>query len=143
MTNTKSMLLVKGTIAFENVSKATFKMVPLTKDCPYLEAIYHPIYHGLGIVGKYKKKEYVMMPTIDKFGVPIMKDGKPLQERRMMDSWHEYLLMTKDEVIDFIGNFAVNAESFNYKQFFPSEEVAPKNEVVLKTTVTEKEAVEV
>lgn len=137
------MLLIKGTLDFDGTSKATFKMIPLTKDCPYLEAIYHPVYHGLGIVGKYKKKEYVMMPTVDKFGTPQTKEGKPLAERRLMESWHEYLLMTKDEVVDFIKNFAVNADSFNYDQFFPKmDDIAPKNEVVLKTTVTEKETAE-
>jgi len=144
MTNTKSMHLVKGTLAFENTSKATFKMIPTDKDCPYLEAIYHPVYHGLGIVGKFKKKEYVMMPVVDKFGTPMTKDNKPLTERRMLDSWHEYLLMTKDEVVEFINKFADNADTFNYQQFFPTESQESKPVVTeLRTTVTQKETAEV
>jgi hypothetical protein len=144
MTNSKSMHLVKGTLAFEEKSKVTFKMIPITKDCPYLEAIYHPVYHGLGVVGKFKKKEPVMMPILDKWGQQTIKDGKVLQDRRMIDSWHEYLLMTKEEVTEFINMFADNAETFDYQSFFPTEPLAePAKQVVteMKATVTQKDVV--
>jgi len=138
------MHLVKGTIAFEENSKVTFKMIPITKDCPYLEAIYHPVYHGLGVVGKFKKKEPVMMPILDKWGQQTIKDGKVLQDRRMIDSWHEYLLMTKEEVTDFIKMFADNADTFDYQQFFPTESQESKPVVTeMKATVTQKETAEV
>jgi hypothetical protein len=147
MTNTKSMLLIKGTVEFERTSRATFKMIPVTKDCPYLEVIYHPIYLGLGVVGKYKKKEYTMIATLDKEGNPIPKKKKlapgenpVLMERRLNDAWHEYVIITKEEMTSFIEMFAINADSFDYKSFFPKEEAVT---ATLTHTVTEKETAEV
>jgi hypothetical protein len=145
MTNTKSMLLVKGTIDYDNTSRATFKMIPITKDCPYLEVIYHPVFLGLGIVSKFKKKEYSMIATLDKEGNPIMKKKKlqpgetpVMMERRGMDAWHEYVLITKEEMVSFVEMFASNADSFDYKTFFPKEQAVENVVVDMKATVTEK-----
>ena len=145
MTNTKSMLLIKGTIEFDQNSRATFKMIPVTKDCPYLEVIYHPIYQGLGIVGKFKKKEYTMVASLDREGNPIQKKKKlqpgenpMMMERRGMDAWHEYVIITKDEMINFIEMFAINADSFDYQSFIPKEPVVENVVVDMKATVTDK-----
>lgn len=143
MTNSKSMHLVKGTIVFENNSRATFKMIPTDRNCPYLEAIYHPVFHGLGIVGKFKKKEPVMMPILNKWGEQTLKDGKVMQDRRMIDSWHEYLLMTKEEVIEFVNRFADNADTFDYQSFFPKEPTVENIVVDMKSAPTEPVHMEV
>ena len=129
MTHPKNMMLVKGTVSHEGMSRATFKMIPLTLDCPYLEVIYHPIYRGLGMVLKSKKSDYQMIPAIDKEGNPIPKKKKAkageypfAQERRIIESWHENVILVKEEMNEFIKMFAVNADSFDKEQFMKEPE---------------------
>lgn len=142
MTNTQSMLLVKGTISWEGKKKATFKLIPLTSDCPYMEVLYHPVYLGLGIVGKFKKESYEMVPALDKDGnfVPKKKKIEPgefpyRQERRLIEAWNEYEILTKEEIVSFIKLVAVNAETFDIEPFFVKAEEASNNLVEVKTEV--------
>lgn len=147
-TTYKSMLLVKGTVNWSGNKKATFKMIPLSLDCPYIEAIFDPDHLALGIVGKYKKSNYDMVPTLNKDGdlVPKKKKCKPgefpfQQEKRLVEQWNEHEILTKEEICNFIEMFAVNSETFNYKFFFEpiKENTAPDAPVELKATVTQKE----
>ena len=160
MTQFKNMMLVKGTVSHDGKSRATFKMIPLTAGCPYLEVIYHPIYRGLGMVLTHKKNAYEMIPSLDKEGNPIPKKKKVqqgeypyVQERRMLENWHENVILTKEEMDVFINMFAINADSFDKEQFMKEPEptvITPQitaepikkaePAVEMKTTVTpEKE----
>lgn len=158
MTNSKNMLLVKGTVNWTGRKKATFKMIPLTGECPYIEGIFDPDSMALGLIGKFKKSEYEMVPVLDENGDPekkkkIVKEGEvPFKiERRLLEKWNEYELLTKEEIIAFIDMFAVNADSFDYKFFFEKAtednknttntvldmKPAPKQAVEMKATVTQ------
>lgn len=149
MTNLKSMLLVKGTVRWTGNKKATFKMIPLTDTCPYLEAVFDPEHMALGLVGKFKKSNYEMVPSLDPNGELMpkkkkVKDGEfPYkQERRVVESWNEYEILTKEEILEFVKMFAANSETFDIEFFFQpiKENTAPANRPVeMKATVTEKE----
>lgn len=147
MSNLQSMILVKGTVNWTGTKKATFKMIPTTLDCPYLEAIFDREHMALGLVGKYKKSNYEMVPTLDKNGdfMPKkkkLKEGEfPFQqEKRQVESWNEYEILTKTEIMDFIKLFAINADTFDVEQFFiPQEEPrATVTPTPFIATVTEK-----
>jgi len=157
MTQFNNMLLVRGTVSHEGNKKATFKMIPLTKDCPYMEALYHPIYRGFGIVGKFKKSSYEMVPALEKGEfIPKKKNIREgefpfIQERRLVEAWNEYEILTKEEILNFIKMFAVNADSFDVEPFMkepeptvitPEIKAEPVKQVVapLKATVTKEKA---
>lgn len=156
MNQFKNMLLVKGTISHEGNKKATFKMIPITSDCPYMEAMYHPIYRGFGIVGKFKKSSYEMVPALSKEGELVPKKKKVrsgefpfMQERRLVEAWNEYEILTKEEILSFIKMFAVNSDSFDVEPFLKEPEPAviipevksePVKPAELKATVTKEKA---
>jgi hypothetical protein len=153
MTNYKNMLLVKGTVNWTGNKKATFKMIPLTNDCPFIEAVFDPEHMALGLVGKYKKESYDMVPTLDKNGdlQPKKKVVKPgefpyMQEKRLIATWNEHEILTKEEILSFIEMFAINSKEFDVEFFFNpiKENTAPavhKTELKMTATVTENEPV--
>lgn len=151
MTTTyQSMLLVKGTVNWTGTKKATFKMIPITSDCPYIEAVFDVDNKALGIVGKHKKSNYDMVPTLNKEGdlVPKKRKVNPgefpyCQEKRLVEQWNEHEILTKEEILNFIQMFAVNATTFDVEFFFKPivENTAPETAVPvsMKATVTERE----
>lgn len=116
MTETKiGMLLIQG----QWNSIETFKMIPLTKDCPYNECIFDPITKALAIVSKEKKAGYHMIPKIDDQGdlIPAKKtraNGGKFQEQRVtIDTYYEYYINTKQDIGFFLDTFVVNIESLS------------------------------
>lgn len=117
MTNSlKSMLIVSSTY----LDKVSFKMIPLTNDCPYVEVIYNPDLKAIGIIGKITYQNPTMLPRLDKNGFPVIikslnhKD-KSLQtansqERVFINTFYEYYINKKEEILNFISMFAVNFE---------------------------------
>ena len=147
----KSMLLVRGTVNWTGTKKATFKMIPLTSDCPYIEAVFDPEQLALGLVGKNKKSNYEMVPTLDKNGDFIPKKRKVkegefpfMQEKRQVETWNKHEILTKSEILKFVEMFAVNAHEFDIEFFFEpiKENTAPAETAALKATVTVKEKAE-
>lgn len=159
MNQFKNMILVRGTVNWTGKKKATFKMIPLTNECPYIEGIFDPDSMAFGLIGKFKKSEYEMVPCLDENGDPekkkkIVKEGEvPFKiERRLLEKWNEYELLTEEEIITFIDMFAINATTFDYKFFFKKAaedakanvtntvldiKPAPKERVEMKATVTQ------
>ena len=55
----------------------TFKMIPVSTECPYIEAIFDPSSKILAVISKEKKPTYHMVPKLDDNGDQIpMKVGK-------------------------------------------------------------------
>lgn len=155
MTTTyQSMLLVKGTVNWTGNKKATFKMIPITNDCPYIEAVFDVDNKALGIVGRFKKQNYDMVPSLNKDG-DLQKKKRPVkpgefpfqQEKRLVETWNEHEILTKEEILKFIEMFAVNAREFDVEFFFQPivENTAPESPagivVDMKATVTETQPV--
>jgi len=158
---TQSMVLVKGLIMDRNTGNkvATFRMIPVNKECPYIEAVFDPKGKALGIVGQFKKNTYSMVPKLDADGnIEYKKDKKlkegeiPIkQERRLEESWNEYELLTLDEIAAFVNMFAINHKEFDYAAFFKKEDeetedsktatsTEGKEAVPFTATVTKNEA---
>lgn len=104
----------------------TFKLMPITKDCPFVEGIYDKSTGMLVIIGKEKKEGFHMVPKLDDHGrpMPIGKAPKTSpgleqafkQERRALETYPEYYLMELEEIENFISQFALNSETFSYKK---------------------------
>ena len=65
-----------------------------------------------------------MLPKLDDTGqpqrlkTPNQQTGKTFkEERRLVDTFSEFYLSDKDDIDLFIGMFAVNSDSFDYKQY--------------------------
>jgi len=99
----------------------TFKLMPVTDDCPYMEVIYDPSVQMLVALSKDKKQNYEMLPKLDEDGNYIQAkkpktNGKPMkEERRLLEVPTEYYLIERAEQEAFIERFAINAADFDYK----------------------------
>jgi len=100
----------------------TFKLIPVTIDCPYIEAIFDPSSKILAIISKDSKPSYHMVPKKDDNGddVPMKigkrTNGKEFKEQRiMMDTYQEYYINNLEEVTSMINMFAINADTYDYK----------------------------
>jgi hypothetical protein len=114
----------------------SFKLIPTSNDCPYLEAMYDPTTGLLAIIGKSKKQVFHNVPKIDDNGDMIyMKMGKRengknyKEERRTIETFQEYYLIEESEIIDFVNSFGVNSETFNYLYYI--EASRKKSEVIV------------
>jgi len=95
----------------------------MDKNCPYVEVILDNTNGVLVVIGASIKETYHMIPTLDKNGDRIQvkvkgaKIGESVQERRMIQTYQEYILFNPSEITDFIKVYAFNADSFDYKKY--------------------------
>jgi len=102
----------------------TFKLMPVTKDCPYMEVLYDPQTDLLVAITVNMKQNLQKVPKIDDDG-DIIKAKKPRQSGKsfkekqvLMEVPQEFYFAEREESIAFIEKFAVNAKEFDYNQFF-------------------------
>lgn len=101
----------------------SFRLVPISNDCPYVEGIFDVSLQVLVIISKNKKQSYHMLPKLDDNGDSIKTRNKRAsgkdfkEERRLVDSFQEYYIIEPKDIIDFVDNCADNANIFDYKQF--------------------------
>ena len=113
---------------FQSMEKS-FKLVPITLDCPYVECLFSAKDKVLAVISKTMKQTYHMVPKLDDNGDQVPAKGKRPQgkpaykeERRLVDTFSEFYLMTPDEINGFIESFAVNAKEFDYKSYTQPKE---------------------
>lgn len=108
--------------------RKTFKMIPITINCPYVECIYDPESKVLAVIGLTKKNVFHMMPKLDDNGdiVPrkVKSEGsKPYKEdRRTIETFQEYYIHDKEEIKFFVDLFAINANAS--EEFLTSDSAA-------------------
>jgi hypothetical protein len=121
----KSMMLIKS----DWNQRPTFKMIPVSVDCPYVECIYDPESRVLALIGTTKKNVFHMMPKLDDNGdiVPrkIKSEGSKTykEERRTVETFQEYYISDSAEISQFVELFGVNPK-------VSEEYLAPKEAVV-------------
>jgi hypothetical protein len=102
----------------------TFRMLPLTQDCPYVECIYDPTTKVFVVISKIAKTTLHMLPKLDDNGDPAplktpRKNGRTVkEERKTIETFQEYYIEDMDAVEELISIFAVNKKTFDYKVFF-------------------------
>ena len=101
----------------------SFRLIPITNDCPYVECIFDVSLQVLVVISKNKKQSYHMLPKLDDNGDGVKArnkraNGKDFkEERRIVDSFQEYYIIEPSDMISFIEKCADNAITFDYKQF--------------------------
>ena len=71
----QNMMLVNSVF----VMQRSFKMIPITMDCPYVECIYSPHEDMFVVISKVMKQSYHFVPKIDDNGdqVPVKGKARP------------------------------------------------------------------
>lgn len=115
-----SMLLTTITLG----KGKTFSLIPLSKDCPYVEGVFDPQRKILALLLKEKKNHFSFMPKLDDVGMVVpntsqrSKEQQPFkQERKMFEVFHEIQVEDAADIITVVDMFAVNAAGFDYKSF--------------------------
>ena len=109
----KTMMLVESTWQ----DTKTFKMIPVSNDCPYVECIYDPSSKVFVIISKVTKTSLHMLPKLDEYGKAVSGNRGAKQERRSIDTFQEYYIEEKDSIVDIVNLFAVNAKKFDITKF--------------------------
>lgn len=105
----KTMMLVESTWQ----DAKTFKMIPVSSDCPYVECIFDPTSKVFVIISKVTKTSLHMLPKLDEYGKAISGNRGAKQERRSIDTFQEYYIEEMDSIVDVVNLFAVNAKKFD------------------------------
>lgn len=111
----KSMMIIKS----EWNSQPTFKLIPLSKDCPYIEGIYDPQSKVLALIGLTKKNIFHMLPKLDDNGDVITRkirtEGSKhyKEERKTIETFQEYYLSDLTDIKSFIEIFTVNSSEID------------------------------
>lgn len=123
----KSMLIISS----ERKGFPTFRMIPLTIDCPFGEIVYVPDAKALQILYKHTVEGLHMMPKLDDNGEPMINAKAPKgsnlykQERKTLSVPQDAYIYNPTEIEEFVQMFAVN-DKFNYKVFM----VEPKAPII-------------
>jgi len=106
----------------------SFKLIPITNDCPFVECLFSPREKMMVVIGKYMKGSYHMVPKLDDNGDEIPVKGKPRangkkvkEERRLVDTCSEHYIVTEEEIRETIQMFAVNPDAIELDEFFLSD----------------------
>ena len=116
----------------------SFKLVPADDSCPYTEALYDINTGLLAVISKTKKQVFHNVPKLDDNGdMMYMKlgkreNGKPYkEERRTLETFHEYYIIEENEIIDFIKLFAVNVKDYNFMQYIEASKKKDNPEIIV------------
>jgi hypothetical protein len=114
----QSMMLVQATWQ----DKQTFRMVPVTTECPYVECIFDPGTKVFVIISKIRRTSLQMLPKLDEYGQPTTGSKGRKEERHKVEVFQEFYIEHLDAVKDLVELFAINAKSFDYNQFLGEPE---------------------
>jgi hypothetical protein len=109
----QSMMLIQATWN----DKQTFKMIPVTSTCPYVECIFDPNSGVFVLISKIKKTALHMLPKLDEYGNAVTGTKGTKQDRQKIEVFQEFYIEHDTAIIDLVNLFAVNANEFDYKKY--------------------------
>lgn len=114
----KSMMLVQATWQ----DKQTFRLIPISESCPYVECIFDPGTKVFVIISKLKRTSLQMLPKLDEYGQPVAGSKGQREERHKLDVFQEFYIEDKIAVKDLLHLFAINAKTFDFETFMSEKE---------------------
>ena len=117
----KTMMLVESTWQ----DTKTFKMIPISNDCPYVECIFDPSSKVFVIISKVTKTSLHMLPKLDEYGKAVSGNRGAKQERRSIDTFQEYYIEDTKDIKAIVDHFAINDTRFNIDFFTKKESDKP------------------
>lgn len=113
----KSMMLVQSSWQ-EN---QTFRMIPITESCPYVECIFDPGTKVFVIISKTTKNTLHMLPKLDEYGQAITGAKGTKQDRHKIEVFQEFYIEDAKAITGIVEHFGINSKEFNYKSFLAEE----------------------
>jgi len=110
------MLLVQATWQ----ESQTFRMIPITESCPYVECIFDPGTKVFVVILKTTKTTLHMLPKLDEYGIAITGAKGTKQDRNKIEIFQEFYIEDQAGILDIVEHFAINAKKFDYKSFMGS-----------------------
>lgn len=107
-----SMLVIQAKqLTRDNTETMSFRLIPLTNDCPYLMAEWDIKANQLMLLCKDFKQELRSIPKIDKYGnyIKHATTNDMEVERRNIEDWFEIYLSSEKGVKAFIEAMCINA----------------------------------
>jgi hypothetical protein len=112
-----TMMLVQATWQ----EKQTFRMIPISESCPYVECIFDPGTRVFVIISKIQRTSLQMLPKLDEYGQPLTGAKGRKEERNKLEVFQEFYIEDKIAVNDLVHLFAINADTFDYNHFMQEE----------------------
>jgi hypothetical protein len=113
----ESMMLVQATWQ----ESQTFRMIPISETCPYVECIFDPGTKVFVIISKIKKTTLHMLPKLDEYGQAVTGAKGMKQERHKLEVFQEFYVEDTSAMEEIIKQFAINATTFDYKKFMSNQ----------------------
>lgn len=101
----------------------TFRLIPVTDDCPYVECIFDPATRVFVIISKLSKTTLHMLPKLDDNGDPAplktkRANGRMVkEERKTIETFQEYYIEDVDAIKSLVEFFALNQKDMDWKSF--------------------------
>jgi hypothetical protein len=95
----------------------TFKMMPISNDCPYVECIFDPTSKVFVVISKVTKTSLHMLPKLDEYGKAISGNKGAKQDRKSIDTFQEYYIEDVKTIKEITDHFAINAKKFDTDKF--------------------------
>ena len=114
------MMLVQATWQ----EQQTFRLIPITDECPYVECIFDPGTKVFVIISKIKKTSLHMLPKLDEYGQVVSGTKGTKQERHKIEVFQEFYVEDASAIEELIKTFAINAKKFDYKKFMVDSDPA-------------------
>jgi len=131
-----TMMLVSSKFGIED----SFRLIPVSNECPYTEMIFDSESLTLIIIGNIKKQIFHMMARLNDDG-ELIKASKQRsnnktfkEERKIIETPNEYYITNKDEIIYLIKLIAINTAEFDYMKFFEKKKkivVPEKSKIIM------------
>lgn len=113
----KSMMLVEATWQ----DKKTFRLIPITESCPYVECIFDPETKVFVVISKITKTSLHMLPKLDEYGQPITGTKGTKQDRHKIEVFQEFYVEDASAIEELIKLMSINSK-FDYKKFMSKTE---------------------
>lgn len=100
-----------------------FSLVPVTLDCPFVEALFEPSSRNLVVFSKSVQTKFRMLPKVNENGDTITpKHPRPnkekvCEERKQMESFVEHYISEPADIRAFIAAFVVNPTAVDFEKF--------------------------
>ena len=105
----------------------TFRLIPVTDDCPYVECIFDPATKVFVIISKLSKTTLHMLPKLDENGDPSAlktkrANGRTVkEERKTIETFQEYYVEDIDAIKSLVEFFAINSKDLDWKSFLEAK----------------------
>ena len=112
----------------------SFRLIPVTKECPYVEGLFDPRSKILVLISCITKQSMHMIPKLDDDGNSMkIKHAGPTdrrqikEERKALENFQEYYIIDRNEIIQMLGLLATNFLDYDYMKILDAPE-APVQE---------------